>query len=89
MNMKRFAPARGALYLLLPLVLLAALPATPVAAQTNRTNEQQSGLTPRQAAQQAKAQHGGKVLKVTPQGRGYQVRLLLKSGRVKTVWIKG
>ncbi len=48
---------------------------------------QQTKLSPRQAASKAKARYGGKVLKVTPAGRGYKVRLLQDSGRVITVTI--
>ncbi len=44
-------------------------------------------LSPQQAAQRARAQYGGQVLKVSPAGPGYQVRLLKDDGRVKTVTI--
>ncbi|MFK8048180.1 MAG: hypothetical protein AB8B81_07095 [Halioglobus sp.] len=49
----------------------------------------QSSMSPAQAAAKAKARHGGKVLKVTRNGRGYRVKLLTDSGRVITVNIKG
>jgi uncharacterized membrane protein YkoI len=42
-------------------------------------------LSPQQAAQRARAQYGGQVLKVGPAGSGYQVRLLKDDGRVMTV----
>lgn len=70
-------------------LLLGALPAIPVQAQKNPKAEQkQSGLTAQQAASRAKAKHGGKVLKVTRQGQGYQVKLLLDSGKVTTVRVQ-
>jgi uncharacterized membrane protein YkoI len=70
-------------------LLLFTLPVPLAQAQNNKASQQQSGITPRQAAEKAKAQHGGKVLKVTPRGKGYQVKLLLDSGRVKTVRVEG
>ncbi|GAB5450768.1 MAG: hypothetical protein Hals2KO_10960 [Halioglobus sp.] len=51
------------------------------------TASQQTKLSPKQAASKAKARYGGKVLKVTPAGAGYKVRLLQDSGRVITVTI--
>ncbi len=46
----------------------------------------QSGkITGQQAAAKAKSRHGGKVLKVTPDKKGYKVKLLQDSGRVITV----
>ncbi len=44
-------------------------------------------LSPQQAAQRARSQYGGQVLKVQPAGDGYQVRLLQEDGRVVTVSI--
>ena len=41
-----------------------------------------------QAADKARAKHGGKVLKVTRKGKAYRVKLLKDSGRVVTVTIK-
>ena len=55
----------------------------------NSAAQQQGGLTAKEAAAQAKARYGGKVLKVTPAGKGYKVRLLQDSGRVITVKIGG
>jgi starvation-inducible outer membrane lipoprotein len=46
------------------------------------------GMTARQAAAQAQARHGGKVLKVSRNKGGYKVRLLQDSGRVITVQVK-
>jgi hypothetical protein len=52
----------------------------------NGRNAQQSqSLSPQQAAQRARSQYGGQVLKVQPAGHGYQVRLLQEDGRVVTV----
>jgi uncharacterized membrane protein YkoI len=50
-------------------------------------NSQQSNrsLSPEQAAQIARSQYDGQVLKVSPSGQGYQVRLLQDDGRVVTV----
>jgi len=42
-------------------------------------------LSPQQAAQRARSQYGGQVLKVQPAADGYQVRLLQEDGRVVTV----
>ena len=59
-------------------------------AQAKQPNaKSQSSISPAQAAAKAKARHGGKVLKVTREGRGYRVKLLTDSGRVITVNIKG
>lgn len=49
---------------------------------------QNSQMTAREAAAQAQAQHGGKVLRVRKQGNVYKVRLLKKSGRVVTVTVR-
>ena len=51
-------------------------------------SQQEEGMSPRQAAAQAQSRHGGKVLKVSREGRGYRVRLLLDNGRVITVSVK-
>lgn len=82
---------------LLALVLLACLCAagggwiTPQSAwaQQQVGGAQKSAMTPREAAAKARAQHGGKVLNVSRQGNAYRVKLLLDSGRVITVTIKG
>jgi starvation-inducible outer membrane lipoprotein len=71
-------------------LILAALPVSQVQAkQPTEKRQSASSLSPAQAAAKAKARHGGKVLKVTPKGRGYKVKLLTDSGRVLTVMIKG
>jgi starvation-inducible outer membrane lipoprotein len=57
----------------------------PKQAQPQQT---QQSLTAAQAAAKAKARHGGTVLKVTPKGQGFRVKLLTDSGRVMTVTIK-
>ncbi len=59
----------------------------PKQAQQQPQHTQQS-LTASQAAAKAKAQHGGTVLKVTPKGQGFRVKLLTDSGRVMTVTVK-
>ncbi|MFT4614144.1 MAG: starvation-inducible outer membrane lipoprotein [Bacteroidia bacterium] len=75
----------------LTLVCLLGTSLAPLAVQarSNAVAEQGGGLTAKQAAARAKAQYGGKVLKVTRQGKDYRVRLLQKSGRVLTVVIRG
>jgi uncharacterized membrane protein YkoI len=50
--------------------------------------QEQRSLTATQAAARAQAQYGGKVLKVSPSGKGYKVKLLTDSGRVLTVTIQ-
>jgi starvation-inducible outer membrane lipoprotein len=67
-----------------------ALPVAEVHAQQPNAAQKQSQktLTAGQAARKAKARHGGKVLKVTPKGKGFKVKLLTDSGRVLTVMIK-
>lgn len=57
--------------------------------QSKADRAQQHTITAAQAAERAKAQYGGEVLKVTPSGKGYKVRLLTESGRVLTVAIQG
>ncbi len=57
--------------------------------QTKQQPQQnQHALTVAQAAEKAKARHGGTVLKVTPKGQGFRVKLLTDSGRVMTVMVK-
>jgi len=46
-----------------------------------RQVQQSESLSPQEAAQRARSQYGGQVLKVQPAGRGYQVRLLQEDGR--------
>ncbi len=58
--------------------------------QTRQQSQQtQQSLTAAQAAAKAKARHGGTVLKVSPRGQGFRVKLLTDSGRVMTVMVKG
>ena len=49
--------------------------------------QQSQSLSPQEAAGRARAKYGGQVLKVSPAGHGYQVRLLGDDGRVTTVSI--
>ncbi len=55
----------------------------------NRGNgaEQGPSLSPREAAERARAQYGGQVLKVSREGNSYRVRLLRDDGRVVTVMV--
>ncbi|MFV0277554.1 MAG: hypothetical protein ACK5HY_10270 [Parahaliea sp.] len=46
-------------------------------------------ITAREAAEQARARFGGRVLKVDAAGRGYRVRLLQDDGRVIEAYIGG
>lgn len=81
-------PARLLCILLLAGLALSALPVEPVQAQQGQGAQKQSGLTAQEAAAKARARYGGKVLKVTRKGDGFQVRLLQESGRVVTVTIR-
>lgn len=54
-----------------------------------QASKQEHQLSASEAAVLAKAEHGGKVLKVTRKGNKYRVKLLQESGRVITVTIKG
>ncbi len=68
----------------------APLVATDAQAQRRAVaEEKQRQLTAKEAAQRAKAQYGGRVLKVERKGNNYRVRLLQDSGRVITVTIRG
>ena len=69
-------------------LLICGFPATDAIAQKSGEKQQQGGMTSREAADKARAQHGGKVLKVTRKGKGYRVKLLQDSGRVITVTVK-
>ncbi|MFT4519913.1 MAG: hypothetical protein ACI9JM_002312 [Halioglobus sp.] len=69
--------------------LLSGVAIVPVAHAKSAAVKEQRSLTASEAAAKAKAQHGGKVLKVRTQGNGYSVRLLKNSGRIITVKIKG
>jgi starvation-inducible outer membrane lipoprotein len=77
--------------LLLASILCLAVPAVQ-AKQPKQAQQQpqqtQHSLTAAQAAAKAKARHGGTVLKVTPKGQGFRVKLLTDSGRVMTVMVK-
>ncbi len=75
---------------LLPVVEVQAKPPNEQhQANENKSRKQeQHALTASEAAAKARARHGGKVLKVTPKGKGYRVKLLTDSGRVLTVTIK-
>jgi hypothetical protein len=53
----------------------------------SQREQQHQSLSPQEAAGRARAKYGGQVLKVSPAGRGYQVRLLGDDGRVTTVSI--
>jgi uncharacterized membrane protein YkoI len=57
-------------------------------AQGQQQIHEHQKLTASEAAAKARAKHGGKVLKVSPKGRGYRVKLLTDSGRVITVTVK-
>ncbi|MFK7975901.1 MAG: hypothetical protein AB8C02_07170 [Halioglobus sp.] len=74
---------------LLATLLLGATLSAPVEARSSFMVAQNSQMSAREAAAQAKAQHGGKVLRVRKQGNVYKVRLLQKSGRVITVTVRG
>ena len=56
--------------------------------ENKNQKQEQHVLTAAEAAARARARHGGKVLKVSPQGEGYRVKLLTDSGRVLTVTIR-
>lgn len=92
MRPTRFYPGIAAL--LLSTVVSATLIVPDALAQRGKNQGQQgqtqqaTTLSPQQAAARAQARHGGKVLKVTRQGKGYRVRLLLDNGRVITVNVK-
>lgn len=74
--------------LLLSTLVCVTLPVSQAQAKSPNAKSQ-SSMSPAQAAAKAKARHGGKVLKVTRNGKGYRVKLLTDSGRVITVNIKG
>ena len=81
--------------LLLVCLLGAAWPALAEQAKQSKNNagqpkqqQAQHKMSPAQAAAQATARHGGKVLKVSPKGKGYRVKLLTDNGKVRNVMIK-
>ena len=84
-------PTKAFCALLLASTLCLTVPAVQ-AKQPRQAQQQpqqsQHSLTAAQAAAKAKARHGGTVLKVTPKGRGFRVKLLTDSGRVMTVMVK-
>lgn len=75
----------GLVYLVAPVVQVQA--SQPETGKQAKQAEEQR-LTAAQAARRARAKHGGKVLKVSPQGKAYRVKLLTDSGRVMSVLIK-
>ena len=89
--MRQRHPARLLCILLLAGLALSVAPVAPAQAQQGQQGQgaqKQSGLTAQEAAAKARARYGGKVLKVTRKGDGFQVRLLQESGRVVTVTIR-
>jgi hypothetical protein len=76
-------------FTLLPMAQVEAQRASKQQRSEQSGKQQARTLTASQAAARAKAQHGGKVLKVTPAGNHYRVKMLTESGRVHTVTIKG
>jgi starvation-inducible outer membrane lipoprotein len=77
-------------FFLLPAAQVQAQPGNKQQQRTEQSSKQQARtLTASQAAARAKAQYGGQVLKVTPSGNGYRVKMLTEAGRVRTVTIKG
>ena len=85
-------------YLLLVGLACTVLPVTEVQAkppkdqhqirESKNKKQEQHVLTAVEAAAKARARHGGKVLKVSPQGKAYRVKLLTDSGRVLTVTVR-
>ena len=59
---------------LLPVAQVEAQRASKPQRPDQSSKHKASTLTASQAAARAKAQHGGKVLKVTPAGNGYRVK---------------
>lgn len=55
--------------------------------QRQQSQEQRGGISAGEAAEIARRQYGGEVLKVSRAGNGYRIKLLLPSGTVKTVYI--
>jgi uncharacterized membrane protein YkoI len=81
---------RRALLCCLLSVAFAAVPAQAEREDARReaSREQQRDAGAARAAAIAQARHGGKVLKVSPQGGSfYKVRLLLPDGTVKSVTV--
>ena len=76
-------------FTLLPMAQVEAQRASKQQRSEQSGKQQARTLTASQAAARAKAQYGGKVLKVTPAGNGYRVKMLTDAGRVHTVTIKG
>ena len=95
--MRRYFSCKSCCALLLVGMLCVVLPVAAVQAKQPREqgahpkqerNQVEKTFTAAQAAARAQARHGGKVLKVTPKGKGYKVKLLSDSGRVLTVTVK-
>ena len=75
-------------FTLLPAVHLAAQNGNKQQRAEQSHKQKERTLSASQAAARAKAQYAGKVLKVTPAGNGYRVKMLTEAGRVRTVVIK-
>jgi uncharacterized membrane protein YkoI len=78
------------------LTVVFALAAMPAAAGGGRDKDdnhgnsrgsETSGMSAEQAASIVRGAYGGRVVSVKPSGRGYNVRVLLDGGRVKTVQV--
>jgi hypothetical protein len=77
----------GLVYLVAPVEQAQAQARQPEAEKRVEPAEKQR-LTPAQAATRARAKHGGKVLKVSPEGKAYRVKLLTDSGRILSVLVE-
>jgi uncharacterized membrane protein YkoI len=88
---------RSLTHIAIALAVVFALGALPAAAgghgrgnDDNRGNDggsQTSGMSAEQAASIVRGAYGGRVVSVKPSGGGYNVRVLLDGGRVKTVQV--
>ena len=88
MQFRRLKPIAAALTVAFALIVGAA-PAIAGGHGNNDGQSQQagSGMSAEQAASLVQRAYGGRIVSVKPAGNGYNVRVLLAGGRVKTVLV--
>jgi hypothetical protein len=85
---RRLKPIAAALTVAFALIATAA-PAVAGGQSNNNGHGQQTsgGMSAEQAASLVQRAYGGRIVSVKPAGNGYNVRVLLAGGRVKTVLV--
>jgi uncharacterized membrane protein YkoI len=87
MLFRRFKHIAAALIVVFAFIAAAAPAMAGGHGNNDGQNEQTSGMSAEQAASIVQRAYGGRIVSVKPAGGGYNVRVLLDGGRVKTVQV--